>query len=197
MIRNAKASDVVSIVRIHYDELNADFLSSLGEKFLQQLYFSLIKNKNIYVYVYESNKEIQGFVAGSKDFSNTFKKIIINNFARYSLSIFPQLLQKPYLIKKIIETLFYTKQGGSIAPSAELIALSVMKKCQRQGIGKKLVNVLEKKFRKGNIKNYKVSVNANYLGANNFYKSLGFKYSHSFNIYGKILNSYFRETDIK
>lgn len=193
MLRNANIRDIKKLAKIHFTELNSDFLPSLGERFLELLYLSLIQSKNTYMCVYQLNGDIHGYVVGSKNFSDVFKKVILNNFIKYTLLIFPQLIKKPVIIKKIIETFFYTKKEGNETPSAELVVISITKKYHRRGIGKKLVKALEKKFVHQGIKKYKVTVNAKNLAANSFYTHLGFEKSHNFSLYGKKINLYIKQ----
>ncbi|MBI2028537.1 MAG: GNAT family N-acetyltransferase [Candidatus Levybacteria bacterium] len=189
MLRKAKKSETSSLAKIHYFELYSDFLSSLGEKFLRLLYEDLL-GEDTHIYVVSYGDGIQGFVAGSKDFNSVFKKIIIKNFIKYSFMLLPRVLYSPFILKKIFETLFYIKKEGKSVPQAELIAIAVSKKYHRKGFGKRLVRILEKSFLQHNVREYKVSVNADNYIANSFYSSLGFKKNHDFYLYGKKINLY-------
>lgn len=187
MLRNATYKDISSLVRIHYQELSLDFLSSLGKDFLTQLYTNLLNEKNVTITVSIIENEISGFIVGSSNFSNTFKKILFGNFIKYFLIIFPKIINKPRIILSVIETFFYTKKEAD-SPKAELVVISISKKYQRLGIGKGLVNNLEKTFNNQKIRKYKVSVNGSNKSANLFYASLGFKKYKSFFLYGKKIN---------
>ncbi|MCL5432984.1 MAG: GNAT family N-acetyltransferase [Patescibacteria group bacterium] len=193
MLRKGKKADVNKLARIHFLELESDFLPSLGEKFLRLLYLNLIQSKDIYIWVEDSNGNIRGFVVGSENFDVVFKQIIIKNFIKYIFLILPQILKKPAIINNIIETLFYTRRVRINASRAELIVISVLKKYQRIGLGKGLVFALEETFISKKIKQYKVSVNAANLVANTFYSSLNFKKVSNFFLYGKKINLYIKK----
>lgn len=187
MLRDANHKDIELLVRIHQKELSKDFLPSLGKNFLNQLYNNLLNEKNTTILVSTSNNEICGFIVGSSDFSRAFKNIILSNFFKYLWIIFPKVIKKPQLVLKVFETLFYTKKEAD-SPKAELVVISILKKYQRLGIGKTLVNSLEKTFKDKGIKKYKVSVNASNKSANLFYSFLGFKKYKSFFLYKKRIN---------
>lgn len=192
MLRQAKKSDINSLASIHYLELHSDFLASLGQNFLRFLYLNLIQSKNTYIWIYESEGNVQGLVVGAKDFGSNFKEMIAKNFIRYLVLVLPALLKNPNVLKNIFETLLYTKKQGNSLSNAELVVIAVSKIFHRKGIGKKLITVLEKEFTKNNIKEYKVSVNGKNKNANNFYKSLGFIKQKEFMLYGKNINSYIK-----
>lgn len=185
MLRRGKQSDVINLAKIHLLEFNSDFLPSLGQRFLRLLYSDLLQNKNVYVWVEDSDNNVQGFIVGSKDFNSVFKNIIIKNFIKYVFILIPQILRNPKLVKNIIETLFYLKKEGINTPKAELVVIAILKKYQRRGLGRNLILALEKDFMSQKIKSYKVSMNAKNLTANSFYLSLGFTRNHDFFIYNE------------
>jgi ribosomal protein S18 acetylase RimI-like enzyme len=193
MFRKAKLSDLDKLVRIHYSELNSDFLPSLGINFLRLLYSDLLALSGVYVVVYEDGGYVKGFIVGSKNFERDFNEIIKKGFIKYFLSILPQILKRPLMLKNLVETLFYPKKEGLELPVSELVVIAVSGKSHRKGIGRKLVLELEKKLSKENVKKYKVSANKNNYVANQFYKSLGFKKHSDFFLYGKIVNLYLKK----
>jgi len=193
MLRTAKLSDVGRLAELHSSELSTDFLPSLGMPFLVLLYTKLIKSPNIYILVFESTGRVEGFIVGGSNFDKTFKNILSENIIQFSIVITPHVLKKPQIIKKIIETMFYTQKFGSRASSAELVVLAVSKRFQRIGLGRKLVNILERKLKGIGISKYRVSVNAGNAVANSFYKALSFVEYNKFELYGKEINIYIKK----
>jgi ribosomal protein S18 acetylase RimI-like enzyme len=184
MLRKGKESDAYILARIHYVEFNTYFLPRLGEKFLRLLYLNLLQSDDVTIWIEYSNGQVVGYIVGSKDFSMVFKKIIFKNIIKFFFLISPQLLKNPLLMKNILETFLYSKKEGVNTPKAELVVISVVKGYHRKGLGRKLVTALEKSFHSQKIKEYKVSMNTKNLVANSFYRSLGFKKSHKFLLYG-------------
>jgi len=190
MVRKAKKSDISSIAHIHFLELHSDFLPSLGENFLRLLYTHLFQNKNSHLYVIYQNSKINGFILGSVDFNATFKNVIMKNFTTYAFLILPSVIRRPKILRNVFETLLYTKKEGKNLPTAEIIAIAILKEHHREGFGKQLTSVLEEKFLQKNIKEYKVTVNADNYAANSFYKVLGFTKKSNFYLYGRKINLY-------
>lgn len=190
MLRRANKSDVNKLAKIHFLELRSDFLPSLGQNFLRLLYSNLIQSKDTYIWVVELNGDIQGFVGGSKNFGNFFQNTIKKNFLQYIFLLLPQVIVRPTILGNIIETFFYAKKEGKNIPGAELISIAILKNYHRKGLGTKLILGLEKEFKKNGVMQYKLTVNANNLVANLFYKALKFNKHHDFFLYGKKLNLY-------
>lgn len=193
MLRKARKFDVNTLAKIHFLELNSDFLPSLGERFLRLLYLNLLQSKNTCIFINYINNDEQGFAVGTKDFNKVFMIIIMRNFIKYVFLILPQIIKKPKILKNIFDTMFYTKKAEFDAPRAELIVIAVSKKYHRKGIGRQLIFAIERNFLRQGIKEYKVSVNAKNSIANSFYLSLGFKKTHDFLIYGKKINLYIKQ----
>lgn len=185
MLRRGKESDAANLAKIHLLEFSSDFLPSLGQSFLHLLYSNLLADDNVYIWIEDSNDQVHGFIAGSKNFNSVFKNVIIKNLIKYTVILIPQVLRNPKLVKNIFETLFYPKREGVDKPKAELIIIAILKKYRRKGLGKSLVLALEKDFMFHKVKQYKVSMNAKNLVANSFYLSLGFTKSHDFYLYNQ------------
>lgn len=187
MLRKARKSDVGRLAQIHFSELNSDFLPSLGIEFLTKIYDDFLNDNEMDVIVFEYRKKVCGFAIGTKDFSQIFKKNILNNLFSYAYLIAKKLIAKPNIIKNVLETLFYTNKE-CVGPISELVVIAVSSEFHRKGVGRLLVSELENKFKKKNIKEYKVSVNKKNRNANLFYKSLGFVKIYEFSLYGKQIN---------
>ena len=84
MIRNVSSLDVKKISHLHYTELKGEFLPSLGRNFLEKLYKGLIKEKGTFILALEEKNALKGFLVGSFDFKQSFKKIIRDNFFNFS-----------------------------------------------------------------------------------------------------------------
>lgn len=190
MVRKANISDVSAIAHIHFLQLNSDFLSSLGESFLCYLYKVFVEDKELIVLVCEERGEILGFITGSRNFDENYKKIVVRNFFKFSLLVITASFKDFNILKNIFETIFYTKKQPVTSIKAELISIAVDNKFHRKGVGRKLINNLEKIFKSKNIGIYKVSVNKSNERANLFYKSLNFKKRGEYILYNRKINLY-------
>lgn len=178
------------IAKIHFVSLPEDFLPSLGIGFLENFYEGIIEEKRVFGYVDIEGKKIRGFILGTDNMSDFFIKALKNNFFQLAYLLTIKILKKPILIKKILETFLYPKR--EVGPRAELIVIVVLKRWQGQGIGKKLIATLEKKFLQRKIKKYKLTVHAD-KKAVFFYERLGYTKLSSFNLYDKLWYVYEKE----
>jgi len=178
-----KEDHIPDIVKIHSISLKSDFLPSLGNNFLTTLYKSVLKNEDVYGFVTIDQKKIVGFIIGTKNMKKYFSSIFKSNFLKLSFYLSIKLIQKPFLLKNVIETFSYSSKD--IGPPAELIVIAVLKKYQNKGIGRMLVEAIEKRFKSEKIKNYKLTVHAD-KKAVYFYEKLGYHRLSQFNLYNKL-----------
>lgn len=171
------------IAKIHFVSLPDNFLPSLGIDFLEKFYEGIIEERGVFGYVDVEGKKIRGFILGTDNMNDFFIKALKNNFFQLTHQLVLKILKKPIIIKKILETFLYPKK--EVGPRAELIVIAVLKRWQGQGIGKRLIATLEKKFLQRKIKKYKLSVHAD-KKAVYFYEKLGYRRLSSFNLYDKM-----------
>lgn len=183
MIKPLTYANIDEIAKIHLKALEGDFLPSLGINFLKTFYEGVLGKRGVYGFgVFEGDK-LWGFVIGTKDSRKFFPEVFRSRFLKLSVLVFVQLLKKPNLIKKIVETFSYTsKAKGS---KAELVVIAVDKRFQGKGSGKILVQALEKAFKADGIRKYKLTVHADKKSVG-FYEHLKFTRTSSFNLYDKM-----------
>lgn len=179
------------IAQIHIQSLSDDFLPSLGLNFLKNFYDGIIGKPAIFGFVYiqknlPAGRQVAGFVIGTTDMNDFFKTAVFSNFFVLSTLLALRLIQRPALIKYVLQTFLYPKKDDG--PSAELVIIAVSDKFRGKGIGRKLVKALESEMRKRRIKEYKLTVTKRNKGANAFYKALGYFKFAEFNLYDKDWN---------
>lgn len=182
MIRQVREADIPHITRIHINSLKGDFLPSLGKDFLELIYKGVIDAPDIYGFVNSDGDKVTGFVIGTRNMDIFLKTALKKNFIKLSVVMMIQLLKRPGIIKNILETILYSKKESG--PAAELVVIAVSKKSQGQGIGKKLVKMLETEFKKIKINKYKLTVYSD-KKAIKFYEALNFYKIANFNLYSK------------
>ncbi len=189
MIREMKKEDSLAIATIHKEALKGDFLPSLGLSVLEIIYQGLLDDKKSFGYVSEKNGRVVGFITGSENTNELFKRIFLKKFVSLLFKVGFILLKNPSILPKLFQTLFYNDKAKT-ETSAELISIALKTEYRRKNIGKKLIQELIAEFKKRNIKKIKVTVNRSNIGANKFYKKIGFKYETTFTMYGKKMNLY-------
>ena len=190
MIVSLDKGDSPRIAQIHKEALAGDFLPSLGINFLEVFYEGVLKRPGIYAFGWKEKDGVVGFVLGAKDSGRFFKDAIKSQFFRLFLLASLQIIRRPIIVKKIIETFLYPNKD--VGPKAELVVIAVSKKHQGSGIGKKLVTALEGAFKNTKIKEYKLTVHAD-KKAVGFYEHLGYFRISSFKLYDKMWYVYARK----
>lgn len=184
MIRKMRLEEAENIGRIHRSALENTFLSSLGIRFLAEMYRTLAKDHKSTIFVAEENEEIAGFISAVEESSNFIKRIVLKSPVRVSLAIGFQIIKKPSIIKKIFQTLSYSKLCHLENADTELLAIAVVPKFQRGGIGSALFSALLQELKAKGIKKLKVLVGQELVSAQNFYKKNNFIFQRTIELYG-------------
>jgi|Deesub1362A_J573_1020465.scaffolds.fasta_scaffold00252_15 ribosomal protein S18 acetylase RimI-like enzyme len=197
MIRRMIQSDSVHVASIHYEVLAGDFLPSLGRSFLRSLYECIFDLDKGFGFVSEEDQMVIGAIVAVEDMDHFYRDIFLKCFWTLTSKVIPPILKRPLLIKQLLETLLssHTRNEGKDV-KAELLFLGVFKPYQRRGIGRGLLEELNKEFSLRGIKRYVVRVYADNKGANNFYQKSGFKLQNSYTMYGRKWNLYHYHIDI-
>jgi len=175
-----------TVANIHLEGLPDDFLPSLGLNFLKIFYEGILEQSNIFGFVSQENNEVTGFVIGTENMTKFFNQAIMSRFFTLSYIVLKQILKKPQIIGKVLESLFFpNKETG---PDAELVVIAVDNKFRGKNIGRELINALESELINREIKEYKVSVTSQNKRANRFYEKLGFNFFNTFILYDKSFN---------
>jgi len=171
----ATKKDSVQIARIHKQEINQGFLSQLGVKFLSKLYEATIMSKNSFVVVARENNQIIGFISGCTNVKN-FYKYFLKKYTLWAIIILLPKLLKFATIKKIFETLKYSRKKEENLPETELLVIAIKKEFHGQGIAIKMFNFFVNEMKNKKIKQFKVIVGKNLSRAIGFYEKMGFKF---------------------
>jgi ribosomal protein S18 acetylase RimI-like enzyme len=178
----AQKNDAQQIAEIHKQEIDQGFLSKLGLKFLSKLYQAMISSKDSFVVVAKENNKVIGFVSGCINVKRFYKHFL----KKYTLSALIILLPKLFsfdTIKKILETLKYSKKGKKDLPETELLVIAVKKEFHGQKIAVKMFDCFVVELKKRGIKTFRVVVGENLSRAIGFYEKVGFKFHSNINIH--------------
>lgn len=190
-VRIAIRNDSVSITNLHVETLKSSFLSGFNVHFLACIYNFLIDHE--YVWVYEEENLVKGFVSFTPNTSKMMKQFVIYN-PGLLIFIFLKTFFKPEFHKKLLETFltpFKSKKSidSTKLPKGELLSISVSPNCQASGIGSQLLNALEMYLQQNRILSYKVVAGEELVGANKFYLKNGFVLATKIKIHGDNLSN--------
>ncbi len=194
-IRPMQICDINQVVDIHLQSFIGFFLSFLGKDFLKQLYKGIINDPNGIAFVYE-DKMIVGFVAGTTQPANFYRRLIIRRWWRFCLASIKPVLQKPGIIHRLIRALNMPKSVTSESNRGTLLSIAVSPDHQGKGYGEVLVKAfLDESARRG-IKKVDLTTDAvDNDPVNKFYKKMGFSIERSFTTpEGRLMNEYLINT---
>ena len=98
--------EIEQIANLHISCIEGGFLSSLGLKFLSQIYSAIDKSEGCFVIVEANGPCIVGFVSGGEGLTSIFKILLRHPFKLFS-SLFPQLFSWKIFTKIIIINIFF------------------------------------------------------------------------------------------
>lgn len=171
------------IARIHTEEIHFGFLPLLGEDFLAQLYFFMSQVSSSGVWIVEENGAAIGFVTGTADIRECYREILRRAWLPLSWSVFRSIFKKDVL-KKISVIITYPFQNHQEEDKEseekqshhpELLSIAISADGKGKGIGRALVQALEKGLKDWGEKGlYFVSTNSEDPNSNAFYQHVGF-----------------------
>lgn len=186
-IQGLKAEHAPIAAEIHIEGQPGTFLTSLGKEFLTVLYAQICVSPWGFGYVALSDGQVVGLVAAAVRTSALFKEIVWRRWFRLAWPLTRQLLRRPSLLTKTLQTFGYPGQESA---GAELLFIGVRARLRGQGIGRRLVEALVAGCRARSISSLEVTVDVANQGANRFYGRHGFQYQRTFELYGRQMNSY-------
>ena len=175
MIKKAEKSDIQNIINVHLNSFDKNHFSAVFSKEMLRKYFEILIELNDFNFVLynDEHKELLGYIIAGH-----YSQRAVNNFIKknYSAVILTFIKNPGFLSEKVSEVIgkiFRTKNP----PKAKcgLYIIAVNRNYKRQGIGKKLINHLEKEIREKGLKLYGLSVRKENKEAIGFYNKNGYE----------------------
>lgn len=158
---------------IHRAEITDGFLSSLGPRFLSNLYRALADSHEALCYFAEHNGRVEGFICGATDTARVYRRFLLRSSLRSVIVLAPRLFS-PARILRVLEVLRYpTKSKAQELPRAEILNFCVRSSAQRRGVGRRLFAALCEGFAARGVSRFKIVTGPNQLAAQRFYEREG------------------------
>ena len=184
--------DFPCVAQLHSESITEGFLSTLGLRFLSNLYRGISKAPSSGVLVARNQTTALGFAAYTANGPACYRWVLARWFIPLIVSAQPHALRFSFW-KKSFETLRYlATEPRSRHSLAELLVIAVSKSARGSGIGKRLLAALEAEFRQMNVTEYYVITHAVDVQSNSFYKACGFQLKRSLINHGKPMHEYVR-----
>jgi ribosomal protein S18 acetylase RimI-like enzyme len=184
-LRNLKQEDVSDVAEVHIISFSGFFLSSLGLNFLKTYYSACLKNKDtIAIGLYDDYGKLQGFASGTLNASSYHKKILLNNFYNFFISLIGVILLRPKVLARLFFNLNKSPKKSDKKDYAELMSISILPEFKGLGYGKVLLDEFESTAKKmGAIRLALTTDFYNNLSVLNFYKINSYEIYYDFITY--------------
>jgi ribosomal protein S18 acetylase RimI-like enzyme len=163
------------LARLHQEEIDGGFLSSLGVRTLALLYAALARSPytTLIVAIAGPDEGVVAFICGSADTRQVYKYVLLRHGLRFLPALVPRMFSFCTL-KRIVETLLYPVKGDVAVnlPRAEILNFCVSRTMQRKGLGRGLFDSLMDEFRARRLAARKIVTGATQHKAQRFYESV-------------------------
>jgi ribosomal protein S18 acetylase RimI-like enzyme len=172
-IRAATVDDVPDLADMHVNGIATGFLPRLGRRFMRVLYSAMVASDDSVVLVSADEVGVTGCVSGTIDTGSFYKEFLRRHWLRAVLAMFPRVLL-PSNLRRVWETLRYGGDHEEQGPLAELLAMSVVPRARRRGLGLELGQRLLESFHALGVDAVKVVVGSSNEAAIAAYQRMGF-----------------------
>ncbi len=183
---------IPNLVKIHLKSFPGFFLTFLGERFLFELYDAILLDSSGIEFIYQSEGEIYGFVAGTDQPSGFYKRLLVQRWWRFALAAIPATIRKPSILPRLLRAFSMPAQPLPAPNCGTLMSIAVAPSAQGKGVGKILVRAFLLEASKRGLEYVNLTTDAdNNDTVNVFYVSQGFRLHRTFTTpEGRRMNEY-------
>lgn len=196
IVKKLDVSQVKNIALLHDDSFPDFFLTTLGKRFLEVFYKSIILHSDgIAVGVFE-NESLLAFAIGSSKKGGFYSDIFKRNFFQLGFYCLPSLIRKPQIGKRIFKSLFSKSVSEDfLLENATLLSICIDPKQSKKGLGTIILKEFEKEaFQLSN----GISLTTDYFSnetVNGFYLKNNYKLISNFNQGDRKMNLYYKKNE--
>src|SRR3989338_7355109 len=153
---------------LHFDSLSyRSFITFFGKEFLINIYEIILSERQGFFVLALEGGRVKGICLSCLD-SSRLMGMMMKRWPVFFSKILKGVIRKPSVVKKLWETLSYSRKGGSNI-NAELTVIAVEDGLRSRGVGTLLLERWEKELLKKGISKYKVTVHKDMERSNQFY----------------------------
>jgi len=161
--------------KLHRQEIDNGFLSSLGRSFLCGMYAALARSPHCFLIAAEKDNKVLGFFCGSTNTKKVYREFLLTGGGTIAIRLLPKLLSWQR-VRRTAETWLYPSRSRQLnLPEAEVLNFCVDRNHQRCGIGRTLFAQAVKEFAERNVASIRIVTGADQHSAQQFYESVAAK----------------------
>jgi len=183
-IRNATLDDVIAVAEIHAVAFPDFFLTTLGDKFLRELYSGFLNHSSGIFFVADEADKVIGFVAGTSSPDIFFPAMRQRRGLFFLMSAIPAVLRNPIVVvRKLYMAVFYRgDKPAEVENGALLSSVGVMPVALGKNVGRELLEQFESEaFSRGAGFVYLTTDQIENDRVNAFYRKCGYHEESRFN----------------
>ena len=192
-LRQPRAGDVASLVRVHLQSFPGFFLTFLGPKFLKVFYGKTIERPDSICFVsVDSNEDVMGFVVGVTSQSQFFRRLLQNHLFSFGWASIGAVLRRPSIVPRLLRAFNRPRESTGRSADCLLMSLAVHPSAQGSGAGSTLVLEFLKEAGRRGVRAVSLTTDrVGNEGVQRFYESLGFRLDQTFQTAeGRQMNEY-------
>ena len=148
IVRRLNHTDSAKIAEIHLIAFERFFLSSLGKKFLNLFYRSILNHRDGFGVGLWVEEELVGFAIGTTNPKGFYKQIIVTDGASLFTAAFPSFIIKPQKIFRIISNLLSKVDYTPTVNTHTLLSICINTRKQYKGWGQVILKAFEHESKK-------------------------------------------------
>lgn len=168
------AGHAAQLAALHQAGLRAGFLSSLGPRFLTQLYAAIPATTDGFGFVAEDKGRVVGFVTCADRLGAVYKQALKARGLRMAIALLPTVFRWG-VARQIVETLLFPARIEDKFPPAEILSIVVAPEARGSGVARDLMSQAFAEFRRRGIRQLKVQVWTENPAAKRYYEKCGFR----------------------
>lgn len=181
---------VVCVAQMHIEGIDTGFLSSLGPKFVRELYAAIAVSPHAFGYVVEDSGRVLGFIVCATHVGRVYRTVLLRRGWRLAMPLV-RFAASPRVIRKVFQTLLYpVRKRSAELPHAEILSVVVAAEARRRGMGVMLMQAALDGFRQRKCRAVRVAVGAANEPANRYYLGAGFRLAETCENHGIPMNIY-------
>lgn len=180
-VRPVERDDIDVVVGIHLASFQTFFLSSLGPKFLWEMYRSFLADADCVSFIARYGQAPVGFVFGSTQPTGLYTRLLRRRLLPFALAALGPFCRRPVILPRLLRAFTMPAEPLPAAGCASLMSIAVLPGTQGKGVGEQLVRAFVAECEHRHTSGISLTTDAeNNERTNRFYRRLGFTVFRTF-----------------